>query len=138
MSETWKNFYAAGIDYWNFAKNSAKRPDVFNAEIVYNVVGMAIEKLFMALLVYHDRLPYNHTLTDLVEAVKHIHNVDALLEEKLKYMDSLQEICAIHSLVIKKITEDDRMFFLETGQLVNDLVHEALQGNMESLAARQN
>src|SRR5208337_3721757 len=102
MSKGWKNFYKEGIDFWNAARNSSKRPEIFNSEVVYNIVSMAIEKFFMALLVYHDSLPYNHTLTDLVEAVKQVYHVDSLLEEKLKYMDSLQEICAIDSIIIRK------------------------------------
>jgi hypothetical protein len=127
MSNSWKIFYKEGTDYWNAAVKSVKRPEIFNPEVVYNIVCMAIEKFFMAFLIYHKKMPYNHTLIDLVESVKLVYPVDPHLEENLRFMDSLQEICAIDSITVKKITERDRLLFFETGQMVFDFVKNTIK-----------
>lgn len=73
----------------------AKRPDIFTPEIVYNIAAMSIEKLFMSLLMAHGRLPDNHTLRDLTDAVRLLPNADEALLDEVASLDRFQEICCI-------------------------------------------
>ncbi|MEN8190641.1 MAG: hypothetical protein ABFS19_12415, partial [Thermodesulfobacteriota bacterium] len=65
--DDWQEFLAEGNQFLATANNGyARRQQVFTAEILYNLVAMAIEKLIMALLMESGNLPYNHTMHDLV------------------------------------------------------------------------
>lgn len=98
----WQIFLQEGGQFLNTAgKGYANRRQVFTAEILYNLVAMAIEKLIMALLMKSGNLPYNHTMHDLVDSMEEF--LPGSLEEygdKLKALDAYQEICDAQSFKI--------------------------------------
>jgi hypothetical protein len=95
----WQDFLKEGNQFLATAVNGhAKRRQVFTSEILYNLVGMAIEKLIMALLMKSGNLPYNHTMHDLVDSMEDFLPGDlGTLGDELKALDGFQEICDIDS-----------------------------------------
>ncbi len=92
----WEGFLKEGGQFLDTAANAyAGRRKVFTTVILYNLVAMAIEKLFMALLMKSGNLPYNHTMVDLVAAVEEYRPgfLTPILADRLKAMDRYQEIC---------------------------------------------
>ncbi len=91
----WQEFLKEGNQFLATAASGyAKRQEVFTSEILYNLVGMAIEKMIMALLMESGNLPYNHTMHDLVESMEEFLPGDlANLGAELKALDAFQEIC---------------------------------------------
>ena len=98
----WDEFFQDGEGYLKAAVGGhERRQNIFTAEILYNIIAMAIEKFVMAALMRHGALPYNHTMGDLVEAMdetfpRAMEDIrDGLIE-----MDKYQEICDIDSFNI--------------------------------------
>ncbi len=111
----WQDFLKEGNQFLATASNGyARRQQVFTAEILYNLVGLAIEKWIMALLMESGNLPYNHTMHDLVESMEEFlpgHLGD--LGKGLRALDGYQEICDIDSYTITPPTMDEVAKMLE-------------------------
>ena len=98
----WETFFKEGNDYLRGAEGGfKKRKAVFTAEILYNMIAMAIEKFVMAALMKKGAMPANHTMADLVEALEFSYPgvVDSFREELLR-MDGYQEICDLDTYTI--------------------------------------
>jgi hypothetical protein len=91
----WQNYLEDGEAYLRTAKGAfAKKDRRFTGEILYNLVAMAIEKFVMAALMRHDQLPYNHTITDLVEAMEAVFpDKVGSIAGQLVELDKYQDIC---------------------------------------------
>lgn len=98
----WQEFLKEGNQFLATANNAyMQRRRAFTTEILYNLVAMAVEKLIMALLMKSGKLPYNHTMHDLVESVdEFLPGEMAGLGEALKAWDGFQDICDIESYSI--------------------------------------
>jgi len=98
----WQEFLQEGNQFLATANNAyAQRKEAFTTAILYNLVAMAIEKLIMALLMKNGKLPYNHTMHDLVEAIdEFLPGELAGLGNELKAWDGFQDICDIESYSI--------------------------------------
>ncbi|OGQ86218.1 MAG: hypothetical protein A2512_07535 [Deltaproteobacteria bacterium RIFOXYD12_FULL_56_24] len=102
----WDEFLREGNQFLSTANNAyVRRKEAFTTAILYNLVAMAIEKLIMALLMKSGKLPYNHTMHDLVEAIdEFLPGELAGLGEELKSLDGFQDICEIESYSISHPT----------------------------------
>lgn len=102
----WEEFLREGNQFLATANNAyTQRKEAFTTAILYNLVAMAIEKLIMALLMKSGKLPYNHTMHDLVEAIdEFLPGELAGLGEELKRLDGFQDICDMESYSISPPT----------------------------------
>ncbi len=126
-SGTWETFIDEGTKYLRTAVNGAvKRKEVFTPEILYNITAMSVEKHIMGYLLYHHKLPENHTLRDLADAMSANSDISASLCEKLAYMDSFQEICSLAAYSRSIPDEADVAKILEIGKEVKALVYHYL------------
>ncbi len=96
--------------YLKTAVGGLKRETVFTPEILYNILGMAIEKYCMSLLYYMGSMPANHTFLDLVAAMNIVVSLPEDLEEELKELQGYQEICSLSAYARKA---PDRTAILE-------------------------
>ena len=98
----WQDFLHDGQGFLATASAaiSLKRK-TFTAEILYNLIAMAIEKFVMAALMRHGTMPYNHTMKDMVEAMDETFPaaINDFRDDLLK-MDSYQEICDLDGFKI--------------------------------------
>lgn len=119
----WQEFLKEGNQFLATAsKGYAKRQQVFTSEILYNLVGMALEKLIMALLMKSGNLPYNHTMHDLVESMEEFLPGDlGNLGAELKALDGYQEICDIDSYNISPPTMVEVVRMLDLAKEVQTL-----------------
>lgn len=91
----WETFLREGQGYLRTAVNAhQKQKRVFTAEILYNMVAMAIEKFFMAALMRHGTMPMNHTMVDMMIAMEQTfpHAVTEIREAVIA-LDTYQQIC---------------------------------------------
>lgn len=116
----WQDFLKEGNQFLATAINGyAKRQEVFTSEILYNLVGMAIEKMIMAVLMKSGNLPYNHTMHDLVESMEEFLPGELTTQaEELKALDGFQEICDIDSYNITPPTMAEVSRMLELAKEV--------------------
>lgn len=130
--KAWEEFIDNGDKYLKTAVNGyKKRKNIFTPEIIYNIVSMSIEKHIMGYLLYHNRLPDNHTLVDLITAVKEIGVVDNTLYAKIIHMNRFQEICSLSTYIRKVPSEKDIQEFLTIGESVRDFVTGRLALSLE-------
>lgn len=98
-----KKYYEATVkeadQYLKTAVGGLKRVSVFTPEILYNILGMAIEKYCMALLYCKESMPDNHTFHDLEAAMSLVVSVPEDLKEELKALQGYQEICSLSTYV---------------------------------------
>ena len=101
--DDWEQYRLEGEQFLNLAEGAfLNKKKAFTTEILYNLIAMAIEKLVMGALMEIGRLPYNHTMHDLVAAlVEWLPETIQGLEESVRALDSYQEICDPYICTIK-------------------------------------
>ena len=90
----WRDYRLHGQQFLQTAEKALNRGDGrFSAEAIYNIMAMAVEKLCMAFLLYHQDLAENHTMADLLDALRRHVPVPENLARDILYLGSFQEIC---------------------------------------------
>jgi hypothetical protein len=126
----WREYYDDGEKFLKAATGKGKKK-VFNAEIVYNVLCMAVEKFFMAFFVFKKTMPDNHTMKDLVESAERIAPVSDTLKSNMLFLDGFQNICAIsaYKRIIPGAADMERI--IQTGFLAKEFADNALNSGGE-------
>ena len=93
--EEYKAYMEEGNKYLKTAQGGLNRPEIFTTEILYNIVGLAIEKHVMAALMAKEKLADNHTFTDLIDATKQVGEIDAEIADQLRKFEGYQNICPV-------------------------------------------
>ena len=124
----WQTFLSEGNQFLATAVNGHKnRQQVFTSEILYNLVGMGIEKLVMAILMKSGNLPYNHTMHDLVDSMEDfLPGQLTPFAAELRALDGFQEICDIDSYNITPPTMDEIARMLHLAKEVQSVVFKEL------------
>ena len=101
--EDWGKYRSEGEQFLHLAEAAfTKKKATFTTEILYNIIAMAIEKLVMGALMEIGRLPYNHTMHDLVSALEEwLPDTIRGLEDSVRGLDSYQEICDPYNCIIR-------------------------------------
>ncbi len=119
----WRQYLKEGEQYLQTALGAAtRRPEVFTPEILYNLTGMAIEKLIMGFLMSRGDLAENHTMADLLRALGRHAEVPAELVQDLLYLDSFQEICDLATYRRRPPTPEESRRILAIGQAVRQFI----------------
>lgn len=124
----WEDFLREGEAYLKTAAGAhARRRDIFSAEILYNIIAMAIEKFVMAALMRHGTMPYNHTMGDLAEAMEETFcGAMGEMKEKLLAMDKYQEICDPETYTIRSPAMEEIPEMLQLAKQLESLVIKTL------------
>ena len=124
----WRNYLKDGEKYLQTALGAAKRrSEVFTPEILYNITGMAIEKLIMGFLMNRGDLAENHTMGDLLHALERHIDVPTNLTQDLLYIDSFQEICDLDTYNRRPPTPEEIKRILTIGQEIETFITTNLQ-----------
>lgn len=107
--EDWQEYKVEGRQFLQLAESAfRKKNKTFTTEILYNLIAMAIEKLVMSALMEIGRLPYNHTMHDLVDALERwMPETIKGMEEPIRQLDSYQDICDPYACSIKIPTAEE-------------------------------
>lgn len=119
----WQEYRRDGEQFLHTALMARKKNKKhFTPEILYNLTGMAIEKLIMAYLMKNGDLAENHTMGDLLTALERHAGSQPELAEKLRYLDSFQEICDLEAYSVRIPTQEDTEVILAIGQKISDFL----------------
>lgn len=119
----WRMYLQDGISFLATANNAArKRRDIFTPEILYNIVGMGIEKLFQAYLMFHGDLADHHTMIAIIRSVERHTGPLPEMEKELRYLDSFQELCDLDQYNHRAPEWDDVPRILAIGGTVKTFV----------------
>jgi hypothetical protein len=130
-AQSWTQFYRDGRAFERTARGAVHRPQVFTPEIIQNLVAMAIEKYFMAICLKRGQLPDNHTMTDLLDAMKGKMVIPDETQNTLLYMDQLQQICSVELFHIEKPKSEDVPRFMEALTVVSTLTQQELANEID-------
>ncbi|HEY5652754.1 MAG TPA: hypothetical protein VIR63_00075 [Pontiella sp.] len=97
LKHDYKAFMNEGNKYLKTARGGIKRPAIFTTEILYNIIGLAIEKHVMGALMAKGKLADNHTFTDLIDATRQVGEIDESIADQLRKFESYQNICPVFS-----------------------------------------
>ncbi|HSH70082.1 MAG TPA: hypothetical protein VK997_09195 [Deferrisomatales bacterium] len=117
-----------GRQFLQIARRSYQSRNKLTPEILYNVLGLAVEKCLMAALDVHGRLPDNHTFTDLVEATNQVVELDPGLCRDLIELEGYQEICCLETYQRRPVDWDTIGVFLPLAEQVEHLAAAACSG----------
>jgi len=119
----WRQYLKEGEQYLKTALGGAdRRAEVFTPEILYNITGMAIEKLIMGFLMSRGDLAENHTMADLLRALEKHAEIPAALAQDLLFLDSFQEICDIDTYKRRPPSPEETRRILAIGQAVEQFI----------------
>ena len=107
--DDWEHFKTEGLQYLDLAERAFRKGHTtFTPDILYNLIAMAIEKMVMSALMAIGRLPYNHTMYDLVSALEQwLPEAIRGMEEPIRSLDSYQDICDPYAYSIKVPTREE-------------------------------
>lgn len=88
----WETWLRNGDQYLKAAGTPEKTR--FDTDILYNLLGMALEGYVMAILDIHNSLPDNHTFTDLMDALETVCPVNIELRKRILDYENIQSICS--------------------------------------------
>lgn len=124
----WKTFLRDGEGYLRTALGAYRKGKrVFTAEILYNMVAMAIEKFFMAALMRHGTMPMNHTMVDMMTAMEQTFPYAIVeIREAIIRLDTYQQICDPWTYTIDPPDMDEIPGMLRLAEEVRALVADEL------------
>ena len=131
----WEDFWGEGKAFLKTAFAAyAQQKKAFTTVILYNIIAMAIEKFVMTALMCEGKLPYNHTMKDLVEAMDEVFPCAmADIREGLLQLDQYQEICDLDTFNIAGPAMAEIPLMLDLAGRLQDLVEQQLlAGKRES------
>ncbi len=107
--DDWQQFKAEGLQYLGLAERAFHKGNTtFTPDILYNLITMAIEKMVMSALMAIGRLPFNHTMHDLVAALEQwLPEAVRGMEEPIRSLDSYQDICDPYACSIRIPTGEE-------------------------------
>lgn len=125
--EEWSQFRLEGEQYLKLAEGALrKQKKNFTAEILYNLIAMGIEKLVMAALMEIGRLPYNHTMHDLADALETwLPEAIQGMADLLRALDSYQEICDPYTSTIRTPTMEEIQSMLDLARQLEQRLNPA-------------
>ena len=125
----WEKFLKEGKEYLRTAEAAYRRQkNIFTPEILYNLITMAIEKFFMAALMRHGTMPYNHTMVDMVESMEETFP-DAIqgIRDDLMKLDTYQDICDPYDFTIIAPDREEIPSMLDLAERMLDLLRDDLK-----------
>ncbi|MDD3813507.1 MAG: hypothetical protein PHZ02_02585 [Desulfocapsaceae bacterium] len=125
----WEDFWAEGKAFLKTASAAyAQHKKAFTTVILYNIIAMAIEKFVMTALMCQGKLPNNHTMKDLVEAMDEAFPsaMSGGIREGLLKLDQYQEICDVDTFNITGPAMEEIPVMLDLAGRLQDLVEKQL------------
>lgn len=119
----WEKWLKNGDQYLR-AATPKKKVSVFTPEIRYNLLAMSLEGYVMAILDYHNSLPFNHTFTDLVFSLERVVPVNKSLKEKILKYENIQSICSIDKYLRQPPTSSELDDLKQAVCEVGDIAHQ--------------
>ena len=88
-------FIHEGYQYLNTARNGSKRKEVFNNELIFNLIGLSVEKFLVGLCLEHGHMPADHTLAGIVVETHRLCPMEETLVKAIHMMDRVQDLCSL-------------------------------------------
>jgi hypothetical protein len=91
----WQDHVQAGMQYLKTAGNGLNRRAVFNNELIFQLAAMGIEKIIVGICQYYGRMPTDHSLSGLVEALESVCPLDGDLADMIRRVEQMDDMCSL-------------------------------------------
>lgn len=105
MSNDWSKYIQEGRQYLKTARNGRKRKDIFNNELLCNLIGLSVEKLLVGFCLRHGHLPADHTLNGIVSEVNGFCPMDESLAAGICMADHIENLCSLEIGPVCKVSD---------------------------------
>ena len=122
----WAQLIREGDRFLQTAVNGSRRPTIFNNELRYGILAMAVEKYLMGVFRYHGVMPEGHTLGSLAEGADRIVPMAAGLRAAIQAIEDFQELCSLETYHRRAPGDGDLCAMLHTGEQVREYTAHAL------------
>lgn len=119
----WKKWLKEGDQYLK-AGTPKKEKAVFSNEILYNLLSMSLEGYVMAILDFHQRLPFNHTFRDLMDGLERVVDLDKDLKARILQYENIQSICSIEKYHRRAPTGTELGFLRAAVNEIGEMAHQ--------------
>lgn len=117
-----------GNKYFSGVQGKNGNPCKLSPTIQYNLVCLAFESYVMAILDFHSKLPENHSITDLLDALETVMPIDIDLRNKIIKYEEVQLICPLIEYNRRdpslEEVDDFKVSIKEISDLANKLIGE--------------
>lgn len=93
--DNYNSWLDKGNKYFSGVQGKNGNPCKLSPTIQYNLVCLAFESYVMAILDFHSKLPENHSITDLLDALETVMPIDLDLRNKIIKYEEVQLICPL-------------------------------------------
>jgi hypothetical protein len=91
----WQSHIQDGRKYLKTATSGQSRPAVFNNELIFQLAAMAIEKLMVGVSQYHHQMPFDHTLSGLIDSLSPVCPMDPELADRIRAIERMDDMCSL-------------------------------------------
>lgn len=122
----WAQLLREGDRFLRTALNGSRRPQIFNNELRYGILAMAVEKYLVGVFRYHGTMPEGHTLGSLAAGADRIVPMAARLRAAIQRIEDFQELCSLETYHRKAPENGELSSMLQTGEEVRGYATGAL------------
>ncbi len=127
--DEWIEYIQEGRQFLQTARNGQKRKTVFTNELVYNLIGLSLEKMLVGLCMRHGHMPADHTLAGIVSELNDLCPLEASLAEEIRAMDRIQDLCALDMKTFCSVSDRQITQLLSLNERVAAFVKEAIESD---------
>ena len=124
--DEWIDYIQEGRQFLKTARNGQKRKTVFTNEIVYNLIGLSLEKMMVGLCMSYGHMPADHTLTGIVSELNELCPMEASLAEEIRAMDRIQDLCALDMKTFCSVSDGQITQMLSLTERVAEFVNQTI------------
>ena len=130
----WQEWLRNGDQYLKAATPRGKTSR-FRPEIQYNLLALSLEGYIMAILGFHNSLPFNHTFTDLLDGLETLIPVDKDLKARILKYENIQSICSIEKYARQQPSRADLADLKDAVTRIGQMAHELCAAPSEAVTA---
>ena len=122
----WRIHMDNGRRYMDTARRGLARPEVFTNDLILQLAAMAMESLLVSVWQYYGYLPYDHTLSGLVEGLADFCPLSEAFVNCAKQVEGFDDICTLLPGFRRSPSDADIAGILNCGEQLVQFVHSRL------------
>lgn len=124
----YREFYLDGKSYFASARGKSAKKSVFTIELRFDLLGMAIEKLLMSILLKNGTLPDIHILGEMGKTVHAFSPLPEWVLQNLEAMDKHMHICSLNDYRRTEPTAAEFDSYLNAAEIIADMAAATVEG----------
>lgn len=95
MEKDWRYYFDEGLKFADTARGAVEMKKKFNNELVYNVASLSIERLFLSIFLYHNKIPQLDTIGGMARELCDFVVVDRGFMDEVRFISRFNYYCSL-------------------------------------------